>query len=39
MVTEGQTDTINCTKIRPDMTYQLLTSYLLELPFLILYYL
>ena len=39
MVTEGQTDIIYRTKIRPDMTYQLLTSYLLELPFLIFYYL
>jgi hypothetical protein len=39
MVTEGQTDIINSMKIRPDMTYQLLTTYLLELPFLILYYL
>lgn len=39
MVTEGQTDIINSMKIRPDMTYQLLTSDLLELLFLFLYYL
>ena len=38
MVTEGQTDIINSMKIRPDMTYQLLTSDL-ELLFLFLYYL